>query len=83
MGYLPQVPDGPDYKAPDGYPQQWAHCMVLVNAHKLGKHIVHLVAKSDESLKLAKSLAADQTRCPPVLAPQQVVALTGLPPKTW
>lgn len=82
MGYLTCVPDGADYKAPDGFPNQWARCLILVNAHRLGKHIVHLVAKSDESIKLAKALAADQHRTPPTL-PSPIPVMGNIPGKSW
>ena len=31
-----ECPDGPDYKD-----KQWAHCLLLVNAHRTGKHLRH------------------------------------------
>ena len=40
MAYSDNVPEGIDYKTPDGRPRQWAFCMLLVNAHKVGKHVV-------------------------------------------
>jgi hypothetical protein len=33
MAYQVAVPEGQDYLA-----QQWAHCMLLTNMHKIGKH---------------------------------------------
>jgi len=33
------VPDGPDYKAPDGDPHQWARCKVLTDGHRSAKHL--------------------------------------------
>ena len=32
-----ELPQGPDYKD-----KQWAHCLVLVNVHRAGKHLVVL-----------------------------------------
>jgi hypothetical protein len=44
MAWFPSVPEGSDYRAPDGHPYQWARCMVLVNMHKTGKHLVHIAS---------------------------------------
>jgi len=40
MAYQDDVPDGTDYKYPDGTSRQWARCMALTNVHKLAKHVV-------------------------------------------
>jgi hypothetical protein len=38
MAYLPQAPEGPAYVG-----ENWAHCLLLVNAERAGKHLVILV----------------------------------------
>lgn len=54
MAYLPQVPEGKDFTG-----EQWAHCMLLVNAHRAGKHLVILANVTSEIGKeQAKSNAA-------------------------
>jgi hypothetical protein len=35
MSYLAQVPSGANYQG-----ENWAHCLVLVNVERMGKHIV-------------------------------------------
>jgi len=58
-----EPPEGADYKG-----QQWASCMLLVNAHRGGKHLVVLAATAGEIVKKAKTEAADRERLnqPPV-----------------
>lgn len=51
MAYV-NPPPGEDYKD-----QQWAHCLELVNLHRLGKHVALLAASSGELLKLRRSPA--------------------------
>lgn len=50
-------PEGPDYKD-----QHWASCLLLVNAHRLGKHQVLLARSADEALRVRKNQAADHAR---------------------
>ncbi len=50
-------PEGQDYQD-----QQWAHCMLLVNAHRGGKHLVVLASLGTELSKKAKTEAADRAR---------------------
>jgi hypothetical protein len=50
-------PDGPDYKD-----QQWARCLILVNEHRMGKHLVVLAAGVGELLQIRKKAAADVAR---------------------
>jgi hypothetical protein len=64
MAYLIHKPEGLDYEA------QWAECMLLVNAHRLGKHTVALTAIVDGAVKKWKTQAADQQRAP---APPPIV----------
>jgi hypothetical protein len=65
MAYITR-PDGPDYQD-----QQWANCMLLVNAHRAGKHLVVLASVGSELTKQAKNAAADRVRAgfppPPVV----------------
>lgn len=56
MAYV-SPPDGPDYRD-----QQWANCLLLVNAHRGGKHLVVLASTTGELLQRAKNEAADQAR---------------------
>lgn len=46
MAYLPQVPDQKAYLG-----ETWAHCLLLLNADRIGRHLVVLV-------DIAKSTAA-------------------------
>jgi len=72
MAYLPVVPEGFDYRTPDEEARQWARCMVLVNMHKCGKHVVHIAAKAEEAVKLARVAAADQQRSSAVSSPSSI-----------
>lgn len=54
------APEGPDYKN-----QQWANCLLLVNAHRGGKHLVVLASSAGELLRSAKNEAADRARHQP------------------
>lgn len=38
MAFLPQVPEGATYVG-----VQWAHCHLLVNAERVGKHVIIIV----------------------------------------
>ena len=51
-----------DYHDADGTPKQWAHCTLLVNAHRTSKHICILASQGAETLQREKTLAADQKR---------------------
>lgn len=65
MAWTP-VPEGPDYKD-----QQWANCMLLVNAHRGGKHLVVLAQVGSKLAEKARTDAADRARSeqtpPPVV----------------
>lgn len=50
-------PEGPDFQD-----KQWARCMLLVSAHRGGKHLVILAAQGAEALKSVKNRAADHAR---------------------
>lgn len=50
-------PEGPDYAD-----KQWANCMLLVNAHRGGKHLVVLASVGSDLLRKAKNEAADRAR---------------------
>jgi hypothetical protein len=62
MAFLPVVPEGDDYRMPDGEARQWARCMILINLHKISKHLVHIAAKAEEAMKLVRTSKADQQR---------------------
>jgi hypothetical protein len=51
------APEGPDYKD-----RQWANCMLLVNAHRGGKHLIVLAQVGAEIVRKAKTEAADRAR---------------------
>ena len=65
MAYTEQ-PEGQDYQG-----KQWANCMLLVNAHRGGKHLTILASVGGELVKKAKNEAADRLRTnqppPPVV----------------
>ena len=65
MAHLAQAPEGPDYATE----QQWPHCMLLVNAHRTGKHLVVLAATATDALKTVRTMAADQKRASPAPVP--------------
>jgi len=44
MAFLPQVPEGKDFLG-----EQWAHCMLLVNAHRTGKHLVIIASEQSKT----------------------------------
>ena len=54
------APDGPDYQD-----KQWANCMLLVNAHRVGKHLVVLASQGQGLMKHLNVIAADQKRTAP------------------
>ena len=49
MAYI-AAPTGPDYTD-----QQWARCLLLVNTHRTGKHLVVLASAMGEILQKAKT----------------------------
>lgn len=63
VAFLPARPPGPDYEG-----QAWSACMLLVNAHKLGKHAVALAGQGQDLLKhlrVGKQDAARMNHPPP------------------
>lgn len=64
MAYI-APPEGPDYDN-----QQFANCLLLVNAHRCGKHVVVLAAHGNELMKKARVEAADLARIQQVPPPQ-------------
>jgi hypothetical protein len=56
MAYI-HPPEGPDYKD-----QQWANCLLLVNAHRSGKHLVILADVTAKLLNHTRNKAADEAR---------------------
>ncbi len=56
MAWTPP-PEGVDFQD-----RQWANCLLLVNAHRAGKHLVVLAATAGELLKTTKTAAADRAR---------------------
>ena len=51
------VPEGADYRD-----QQWANCMLLVNAHRTGKHLAIVATLGMEFMQRSKNEAADRAR---------------------
>lgn len=64
MAYLRNCPEGPDYEG-----AQWSKCILLVNAHKLGKHAVALAGQGDSLLKHLRIKSADAARSTQPLPP--------------
>jgi hypothetical protein len=62
MAFLTAAPEGPDYVMPDGSPRQWAQCLLLVNAHRVGKHLVHITSSIDVAVRTMRNEAADRRR---------------------
>lgn len=54
------APDGADYRD-----QQWANCLLLVNAHRGGKHLIVLASAAGQAIQNAKNEAADRVRTQP------------------
>lgn len=46
MAYLNPVPTGDDYVG-----QQWSRCLLLVNAHRAGKHLVIIASDLNKVLR--------------------------------
>lgn len=57
MAYNVVHPAGQDYAN-----QQWASCMWLVNAHRVGKHIVALTSIVESATKKMRAHFDDQAR---------------------
>jgi hypothetical protein len=57
MAYASCPPDGPDYVG-----QQWARCLLLLNAHKVSKHVVIIANVLDAASKMLKVVKADMSR---------------------
>jgi len=59
-------PEGDDYRG-----KQWANCMLLVSAHRGGKHLTILASQGAELVKQNKKTSADAQRVnqppPPVV----------------
>lgn len=64
MAFLPVMPEGADYQG-----QQWSKCLLLVNAHKAGKHLTVLAQHSDGLLKHLRVVKADAQRGGPSIPP--------------
>lgn len=58
MAYLPSPPQSD----PELKDQQLAHCLLLLNVHRTGKHLVVLAAQGIELLKHIKNKSADAAR---------------------
>jgi hypothetical protein len=56
MAYI-TAPNGPDYVG-----QQWARCILLVNTHRTGKHLVLLADAVGQQVKKAAAAIADAAR---------------------
>jgi hypothetical protein len=56
MAYI-TPPAGPDYVG-----QQWAHCILLVNTHRVGKHLVILADAVGQQVKKSVTALADAAR---------------------
>mgnify|MGYP000870072547 FL=1 len=65
MAYQLQIPEGQDYQGES----QWAHCLVLVSAHRVGKHAVILANIADGVAKKWKATSADAARAAQVPPP--------------
>jgi len=57
MAYTVAAPQGDDYVG-----QQWAHCMLLANAYRLGKHAVVLAGVGNKLVNTMQATRADQVR---------------------
>ncbi len=60
MAYLAQPPPGEQYKG-----EQWAHCLLLVNAERAGRHLVILASSVGSLMKLNRQKAAEADRTKP------------------
>lgn len=57
MAYLPQAPEGDWYKG-----EQWAHCHLLVNADRAGRHLVVLANVGSKISGLQRKADAEAVR---------------------
>lgn len=57
MAYLAVRPPGQDYEG-----EQWSKCSMLVNLHKVGKHVVGIASQGENLLKHLKVKRADEVR---------------------
>lgn len=57
MAFLPQVPDGSQYIG-----EQWAHCHLLVNADRAGRHLVILASVGSKIAGLQSKTVAEAQR---------------------
>lgn len=57
MAYTVVQPVGEEYRE-----QQWARCMLLVNMHRVGKHMVILANLVDTATRAVKGSLADSAR---------------------
>ena len=64
MAYLPasERPQGVEYAE-----AQWASCLLLVNAHRTGKHLVVLAGSAADAVKLKKDGARMGQQAPPAV----------------
>lgn len=62
MAFLPQVPEGDTYKG-----EQWAHCHLLVNADRAGRHLIILASVGSRiaSVQVKASAEAVRSQKPP------------------
>lgn len=60
MAYLLQAPSGQQYQG-----EQWAHCLLLVNAERAGKHLVIVVDLVKQGVSLLKQAGAVKARSEP------------------
>lgn len=57
MAYLTAPPEGKAYMG-----ENWAHCMVLVNLDRTGRHLTILANNSASGLNLKRNALADEQR---------------------
>ena len=57
VAYLVVQPSGEDYRE-----QPWAQCIMLVNAHRSGKHLTILASTAVSAAESAHTRAADELR---------------------
>lgn len=57
MAFLPQAPEGDTYKG-----EQWAHCQLLVNNDRMGRHLVILVSLLQKDVSLRGQAHAASVR---------------------
>lgn len=67
MAFETFAPEGEDYKN-----KPWANCMVLVNTHRIGKHLVVLASGAGKLFNLLSTESADRKRTnqPPPAPPR-------------